>query len=402
MLLSDQLSAVLEGSAETSVNVLPSVFKSATFKKGGVNADIGAGKYDKASKYLAKKGVKNAASDPHNRTKEQNAKAAKMTAGGKASTATVANVLNVIRSPAERQGVIRKAYRSIGPDGVAYFSVYTGDGSGTGKKTSKGWQENRPLASYESEIKKVFPHTKVTKGHIEARKKAPEGEKPKKESLDQIFEGFIKRHGDQWCVHNEPTGLVVKAGGKRRCYPTKTEAEQVWYRLDCKYTGRHCGKIKKSMAEQLQEALEEEVTFPGILKLSLEAGHQAKLDKLRRWLPEEAVPLPAKKRHVTLVHQSVLKPFRAKLKEMERAGKLPEPPKIVLGDRVQEVKIGPKRSWFVPVKNGAEMQKYVDAVMRAVGGKPRPESRLYHVSIANLTGAVADSVGRFGRSDVAA
>jgi hypothetical protein len=251
MSIADQLAALLEGSAETSVNTLPSVFKSATFKKGGVNADIGAGKYDKASQYLAKKGVKNAASDPHNRTPEQNAKAAKATSGGKADTATVANVLNVIKSAEERQGVIRKAARAVGQDGVAYFSVYTGDGSGVGKVTPKGWQENRPLSSYEAEIKKVFPYTKITKGHIEARKKAPEGEK--KESLD---EGFIKRHGDQWCVHNEPTGLVVKAGGKRRCYSSKDEAEQVWYKLDCKYTGRHCRDVRKgAVSEQLAAAL---------------------------------------------------------------------------------------------------------------------------------------------------
>lgn len=260
MSLADQLAVLLEGSAETSVNTLPSVFKSATFKKGGVNADIGAGKYDKASKYLAKKGVKNAASDPHNRTPEQNAKAAKMTAGGKADTATVANVLNVIKSAEERQGVIRKAARAVGQDGVAYFSVYTGDGSGVGKTTPKGWQENRPLSSYEPEIKKVFAYTKVTGGHIEARKKAPEGEK--KEDLDRAFEealaeGFIKRHGEQWCVHNEPTGLVVKTGGKRRCYSSKDEAEQVWYRLDCKYTGRHCQDIRKgAVSEQLRAALD--------------------------------------------------------------------------------------------------------------------------------------------------
>jgi hypothetical protein len=52
--------------------------------------------------------------------------------------------------------------------------------------------------------------------------------------------GFISKQPDGWCVHNEPTGRVIVAKGRRRCYPSKREATDVWHELDCKYTGRHC------------------------------------------------------------------------------------------------------------------------------------------------------------------
>jgi len=80
------------------------------------------------------------------------------------------------------------------------------------------------------------------------------------ESLDEaceraLAEGFVKKHGNKWCVHNEPTGLVVKTKDGPRCYETREEALQTWYRLDCKYTRRHCDQIKGSASEELARAL---------------------------------------------------------------------------------------------------------------------------------------------------
>jgi hypothetical protein len=48
--------------------------------------------------------------------------------------------------------------------------------------------------------------------------------------------GFISKQPDGWCVHNEPTGRVIVAKGRRRCYPSKREATDVWHELDCKDT----------------------------------------------------------------------------------------------------------------------------------------------------------------------
>lgn len=58
--------------------------------------------------------------------------------------------------------------------------------------------------------------------------------------------GFIRKHGRQWCVHNEATGKVIVAKGKRRCYSgrgAEAKARRKWYELDCKYTGRHCAGL---------------------------------------------------------------------------------------------------------------------------------------------------------------
>jgi len=87
--------------------------------------------------------------DPYNRDAEENTATLKYLQSGKrADTAIVANVLNVIAEPKARANVILQAAKAINPDGVAYFTVYEGDGSGAGKQTSAGWQENRKTADY--------------------------------------------------------------------------------------------------------------------------------------------------------------------------------------------------------------------------------------------------------------
>jgi hypothetical protein len=57
--------------------------------------------------------------------------------------------------------------------------------------------------------------------------------------------GWVSKHGKLWCVHNEATGRVIVAKGKRRCYASRDAALQKWYELDCHYTKRHCAKVRK-------------------------------------------------------------------------------------------------------------------------------------------------------------
>ena len=70
--------------------------------------------------------------------------------------AAKANVLNVILEPDARANVILKAAKCIRDGGTAYFTVYEGDGSGEGRQTSSGWQNNRKTADYVSEIGRYF------------------------------------------------------------------------------------------------------------------------------------------------------------------------------------------------------------------------------------------------------
>ena len=145
-------------SADTSINdrLLPASFKRIAWRAGTINADIGGGRFDNATEFLASQGVQNVIYDPFNRTPEHNRSAIAKIAGGKAHSATVNNVLNVIREPAARSLVIRQAADAVGRDGTAFFLIYEGAADGVGRQTSKGWQENRKASDYEAEIRTVF------------------------------------------------------------------------------------------------------------------------------------------------------------------------------------------------------------------------------------------------------
>ena len=141
-------------SAATSINEqrLPATFNRVTFEKGTINADIGGGRFDNGTQFLASKGVQNIIYDPFNRSAEYNAKSVEQIRGGKADTVTVNNVLNVIQEQLSRDLTIAQAADALKPDGTAYFLIYEGDKSSFSRETTKGWQENRPAESYMAEI----------------------------------------------------------------------------------------------------------------------------------------------------------------------------------------------------------------------------------------------------------
>ena len=144
-------------SAKTSIKQVPALFTDSRVKFGKVNIDIGGGKYDLASDYLKERGTKNLLFDPYNRDRATNrATLQYLQDGNRADTATCANVLNVIAEPDARSNVILETAKAIKPDGTAYFMVYEGDGSGNGKRTSAGWQNNMKTADYVSEIEQYF------------------------------------------------------------------------------------------------------------------------------------------------------------------------------------------------------------------------------------------------------
>jgi len=125
---------------------------------GTRNADIGGGRFDKGTDALGSSGVENVIFDPYNREKSHNDAALRIIKAG-VPTATVSNVLNVIKEPEVRQEVIQLARYAE----TAYFYVYERDGSGVGCPTRDGWQENRKLEDYIPEIAKVFAHVEVVR-----------------------------------------------------------------------------------------------------------------------------------------------------------------------------------------------------------------------------------------------
>ncbi len=151
----------------------------------------------------------------------------------------------------------------------------------------------------------------------------------------------------------------------------------------------------KLLMENWRKYLNEgEVKFQGILKTT-PVEVMGELQKLAQGLQEtnkEAVLLPEEKWHVTLIHQSILKPFRKELKSMELP---PAPPVQIIPEVEERPPEGDKRSWVVWLddKSQKEMKAYVNQLMEALGGQPDPEpERRFHISLANLTGQPGDSV----------
>lgn len=156
-------------SAETSLCQVAALVKRAPIKPGTVNLDLGGGHCDRGTAHLRAQGVTSHVFDPFNRSAGENTAAARAVCCGKADTATVANVLNVIPEPAARRRALQQAADAVGDKGEVYVSVYEGDASGRGVRTSKGWQANRRLTSYAGEIGRVFRDVDVRQGMIVAR-----------------------------------------------------------------------------------------------------------------------------------------------------------------------------------------------------------------------------------------
>tara|TARA_R110002110_G_scaffold225632_2_gene439698 strand:+ start:776 stop:1138 length:363 start_codon:yes stop_codon:yes gene_type:complete len=113
-------------------------------------------------------------SDPYNLDPKRNAYAEDMvSSSGGAHTVSLSNVLNVIASDGAKLDLLEKAKGLLREGGSLLVTVYEGDGSGEGRATRDGWQENKRLRDYEGLIRVVFKEVvKVTMkgGLIVARK----------------------------------------------------------------------------------------------------------------------------------------------------------------------------------------------------------------------------------------
>jgi len=164
-------------SADTSINAskLPTGFtkveQAGGWKPGTVNVDIGGGRFDNAVEKLSTLGVDSKVFDPFNRSAEHNNAVSAAVAGGKADTATIFNVLNVIKEPENRLRVLQQAEDALKPGGKLYIQVYEGDASGVARATGGNkFQLNQKLKDYLPEVQKVFPEARVEKGLIVAEK----------------------------------------------------------------------------------------------------------------------------------------------------------------------------------------------------------------------------------------
>ena len=155
------------------MRTVPRAFRSGLFSPGTRNADIGGGRFDDATALMAALDVDNIVFDPFNRSAAHNRRAAALLRGGQAATATVLNVLNVIACPEARDRAVALAADALGPGGHAYFQVYEGNRSGRPGPTARGWQENRPLATYLDGIAVHFARVGVRGGVVLAAEPRP-------------------------------------------------------------------------------------------------------------------------------------------------------------------------------------------------------------------------------------
>lgn len=147
-------------SAKTSRNQVPALFHKLgkhLIETGGRNVDIGGGAWEKGTELLKTKyQMDSRVLDRFNRTEEHNQAVQDWIDNNPTDTATIANVLNVIKEPEIRQMVIQQGYDAVKTGGQVFISTYEKGGSGVGHTTKDGWQERRKTATYIPEIEAVF------------------------------------------------------------------------------------------------------------------------------------------------------------------------------------------------------------------------------------------------------
>jgi len=148
-------------SARTSRKQVPALLRAlvrgGVIRARSVNVDLGGGRFDDGTAFVEAAGARSVVFDPYNRGLEHNQLAVQVLLDQRPETATVSNVLNVIKEPQHRASVIWLASRAK----TAYFTVYEGDRSGRSRATRDGWQEHRKLASYVPEIAALFETVEV-------------------------------------------------------------------------------------------------------------------------------------------------------------------------------------------------------------------------------------------------
>lgn len=142
----------------TSLKQTPALFKSKHAHLGPVNFDIGCGKFSElATAFLIGKGVQNINYDPYTENYKTNQETLATLHKKGVDTATMANVLNVVKDADERRGIIEQAVHFLKDNGTCYVYIYEGNRSGEGAFTSRmTWQENRKTDTYIEELSPYF------------------------------------------------------------------------------------------------------------------------------------------------------------------------------------------------------------------------------------------------------
>ena len=163
-------------SADTSLNQIPAAFglinkamdfPEAYWARVKSVLDYGGGKYDKFSDLLASMRIQNFVYDPYNRSDDHNKLVRQLLTARPADIAICSNVLNVVKEPKARREILIDIKTMTDEAESVFFTVYEGKHKDSrGRKTSKGWQANRPTKSYIREIRKEFKEVWLLNGKL--------------------------------------------------------------------------------------------------------------------------------------------------------------------------------------------------------------------------------------------
>lgn len=168
-------------SKETAVNGgqgrTPAIFNTVKrlggWKSGTVNLDYGGGTEDAdavADRFFDPLGVTNVIYDKFNQTDEHNQAVVRfLRSRGGADTATLSNVLNVIKEDHIRREVLEDVHSMLKQNGTLFIYVHEGtkaDQEMGARQTTKGWQNFRKVGTYLDEVQEYFPNAYVKYGMI--------------------------------------------------------------------------------------------------------------------------------------------------------------------------------------------------------------------------------------------
>lgn len=164
-------------SEDTSLNQVPASMTNFKFSPTDRVLDWGGGRYDTAKVVMehAYPGIKFEVHDPYNRTASHGDRVLREYKKDPATVLTINNVLNVIDGEAARESVVSESKKYLADGGMAYFTIYEGDGSGVGRvtkakgegnETTESWQNNMKAKEYLPLIQKYYKNAKVVSNFI--------------------------------------------------------------------------------------------------------------------------------------------------------------------------------------------------------------------------------------------
>ena len=149
-------------SKDTSVNTVGAVYKYITTCNDFI-LDYGGGKYNANVEYMKKNFNSTVlVYDPYNRTKEHNKRVIDYFKANPAKIVVCSNVLNIIKEDEIIIDILTKIDKLLAVNGLLYIKVYEKNKDGVGHATTKGWQRNEKLESYDKFFNQVFGHRYLT------------------------------------------------------------------------------------------------------------------------------------------------------------------------------------------------------------------------------------------------